>query len=110
MKHIYLTLALACASVPAFAATESLKSPDGRIEIRFSNDGEYPVYEVSVDGGQLIAPSRLGLDAAGWNYAVKGELSTTRNSHNETWHQPWGENKTCVDNYNEMAVTLPDGS
>ncbi len=109
MKHIYLTLALACASVPAFAATESLKSPDGRIEIRFSNDGEYPVYEVSVDGGQLIAPSRLGLDAAGWNYAVKGELSTTRNSHNETWHQPWGENKTCVDNYNEMAVTLPDG-
>lgn len=114
MKHfqnIFCSVALSVASFSALAAhgNETLLSPDGRIAVDFSLSGGHPCYSVSVGGRELISPSRLGIVASGWNYSAPGNVAVSRSSLNETWHQPWGENKVCVNNYNEMAVTLPSG-
>lgn len=109
MKHIILSAAFALTAISASAATETLLSPDGNVMVTFSNEGSGPVYSVSVNGKALISESNLGVAASGWKYRTTGTVSVVRDSKNETWHQPWGENKTCVNHYNEMAVTLPGG-
>ncbi len=98
-----------CAAASVFAGTHSVMSPDGRIELSFSNDGGMPVYAVSVDGRDLISPSALGVVASNWKYSTVGDVTVARDSHDETWQQPWGENKMCLNRYNEMTVALPDG-
>lgn len=109
MKHLLLITSMMCAAASVFAGTHSVMSPDGRIELSFSNDGGKPVYAVSVDGRDLISPSALGVVASNWKYSTVGDVTVARDSHDETWQQPWGENKTCVNRYNEMTVALPDG-
>lgn len=97
----------ACASLQGFAAVETLFSPDGRLCVVVNSGGDAPTYSLIVDGREIISPSRLGIVARGWDYAGSGEASFKRSSHNETWQQPWGENKQCVNHYNELAMTLP---
>lgn len=109
MKHLLLITSMMCAAASVFAGTHSVMSPDGRIELSFSNDGGKPVYAVSVDRRDLISPSALGVVASNWKYSTVGDVTVARDSHDETWQQPWGENKTCVNRYNEMTVALPDG-
>ena len=109
MKHLLLITSMMCAAASVFAGTHSVMSPDGRIELSFSNDGGMPVYAVSVDGRDLISPSALGVVASNWKYSTVGDVTVARDSHDETWQQPWGENKMCLNRYNEMTVALPDG-
>lgn len=83
-----------------------LKSPDGSISLSIGYDGDSPYYTVAVDGKELIAQSRLGIeaDSLGWeNREIAGVKHT---SHDEQWTQPWGENLTVTDRYNEMSVEL----
>lgn len=36
-------------------------------------------------------------------------VDVDHSSSDETWTQPWGENKTIRNRYNEMAIHLSDG-
>lgn len=114
MKRL-LILALLAAVLPAMSSCSSdavLKSPDGRIRFTVSADAEgKPQYSVCVGGDVLISASPLGLEASetslGDGFSIVG---IERNSKNEVWTQPWGENKTMRDRHNEMAVALENKS
>lgn len=86
----------------------SVTSPDGTIRTRITLDeAGIPYLEVAADGEPLLTPSRLGLEADGVNLSEGFTLErVTRDSHDETWTQPWGENKSLRDHHNEMAVEL----
>lgn len=103
---IALSILGGCASGP------KLQSPDGRIVIDFDCDSQgVPRYSVEVDGEQLIAPSRLGISALDIEIPGKMAVDEIRhNSFNETWVQPWGENKHVKNHYNEMTVEMKNGS
>ncbi|WP_439485839.1 glycoside hydrolase family 97 protein [Blastomonas fulva] len=103
---------LAVLGAPAMAqegALASVASPDGRVRIDITIDGEgWAHYAVSRDGKPLIAPSRLGFqftdqDAIGRNSRFVGSETTSRNTR---WEQPWGERRFVTDAHNELLVRL----
>lgn len=82
-------------------------SPDGKIEVSISTDSAL-TYAVNVNGENLISPSRLGFVADGLTPTRDAKVSVTHSDFDETWTQPWGENKEIRNHYKEMAVTLTD--
>lgn len=94
----------------ASAEKVSVNSPSGNIRIDFSNDYGAALYSVSVDGRQLISPSALGIVCKEWFPSTAGTLEVKRTGEDTTWQQPWGENKTIRNNYNELAVTVASGA
>jgi alpha-glucosidase len=101
--------AAACLSAPALAQPAVVASPDGRLTVTVSTDGDgRAVYAIARDGLPIVAPSRLGFlftDARKIERNLKlGDV--TRTSRDETWEQPWGEWKTIRSHHNEMRVRL----
>ena len=88
-------------------------SPDGDISLSFStdNDGKL-LYEIKVKDSLFVSPSAMGLvEKSGLSLSDGLEIENVDfNSADDTWTQPWGENKTIRNKYNEMAVLLSDGS
>lgn len=88
-----------------------LTSPDGAISLAFSLQKEATLtYQVKVKGQPFIMSSPLG-------FFAREDINLSRHFHiekvdftsqDETWTQPWGENKEIRNQYNEMAVTLSD--
>lgn len=99
----------------------SVTSPDGSIRFELSADSLGRLsYNVSVDDKEFILDSPMGFDAfaasqkaSSMNLASGFEiLKVKQSSADETWEQPWGENKTVRERHNEMAVSLrnPEGA
>lgn len=92
-------------------ATTEVASPDGHIKLTFSLDEKNQMtYQVTVNDTTFISPSVLGFE-------TKDEVNLSKDfyvtgvsfdSKDETWTQPWGENKSIRNHYNEMAVLLAD--
>ena len=102
----YLFLA-ACLLLAACAPKPSMTSPDGRIILDFSCDAGVPSYQVSVDGKPFILPSVLGMEADGADLSGGFAVRKIRHAHvNQTWTQPWGENKSVTDCHKEMSVEI----
>ena len=108
-------------------ATETLKSPDGNLEIRFElTDGGAPLYSLDYKGKSTILPSGLGFEFRGEKPQLvfgaeieKGKDGTPvqfhegfvmekaeRGTFDETWEPVWGEESEIRNHYNELAVTL----
>lgn len=84
-------------------------SPDGDISVKLCVDETgAAAYTVTVGGRTVIAPSRLGVAARESEFSKFEVASSRRSSHNETWESPWGENKSHLNRYNELAVELRD--
>lgn len=94
----------ACTSQP------EVSSPDGNIKIDVVREDSCLSYMVSVGDKALILPSRLGLVATGLTIPYDAKMKIKHSSFDETWSQPWGENKEIRNHYNEMAVSLSDDS
>ena len=110
---IYIaTLLCLLSSCTAREKTE-VTSPDGHIRLAFSlkDDGKM-AYRVEIGDTTFIAPSSLGFIAKdGVNLSDAFRITGTDfNAADETWSQPWGENKTLRNHYNEMAVHLSDAA
>jgi len=108
-------LAAACllAGTPVLAQNDPTYrqcSPDGRLCFLLTTEDEIPTYSVELDGEGVIAPSQLGfmLRGAGkWAHGMHlGEA--VRRSHSGSWQQPWGENRTVRDDYNEIRVPITE--
>lgn len=88
-----------------------LTSPDGNIKLVFNltEAGEMN-YGVSVGGTPFINPSVMGFEGRyGVNLSKGFRIEGTEfTAKDETWTQPWGENKSIRNHYNEMAVHLKD--
>lgn len=105
---VFLTLTLLTITTVSCNRETAVLSPDGRIraEITLNEAGE-PFWSVSVDGEPLLLRSRLGLEAAGVDLSDGFRIDgVTRDSRDEEWTQPWGENKRNRDHHNETAVRL----
>ena len=110
MKSFLFSLA-ALALCGACSQNTEVTSPDGTIRLAFAVDSAGRMtYSVTDGGVRLFDPSRLGFEAAetdlGGGFAVE---NVSRTSVDETWTQPWGENKENRSRYNEMAVRLRNG-
>ena len=95
---------LAWACTPKTAVT----SPDGRITVRFAlAEAGTPSYSVEVDGQPFLQQSLMGLVSEDAKLDSGFSLKSSRmSSVDETWQQPWGENKEVVDKHRELALQL----
>ena len=94
-------------------ARESLKSPDGRLEVRFELKDGMPYYSLYRDGKAVVLDSRMGFTLE-WR---KSDLASgfkigrvERSSFDEVWQPVWGEEANIRNHYNELAVTLVQDS
>lgn len=88
-----------------------LTSPDGNIKLVFNlTEAGEMTYGVSVGGTPFITPSVMGFEGRdGVNLSKGFQVEGTElTAKDETWTQPWGENKSIRNHYNEMAVHLKD--
>ena len=86
-------------------------SPDGNIKLVFNlSEAGDMTYGVTVGGSAFITPSVMGFEGRdGVNLSKGFKIENTEfTSADETWTQPWGENKSIRNHYNEMAVQLKD--
>ena len=110
LKFSFRNLFLSCVCLLLFACggNPEIISPDGRTRLSFVTGADgCMAYTVERDGRPLILPSALGLvaqerDLAG-GFSVR---EIEKRSVNETWTQPWGENKILRDCHNEMTAVL----
>lgn len=110
LKFSFRNLFLSCVCLLLFACggNPEIISPDGRTRLSFVTGADGCMdYTVERDGRPLILPSALGLvaqerDLAG-GFSVR---EIVKRSVNETWTQPWGENKILRDCHNEMTAVL----
>ena len=107
MKKFICPLAAAML-LSACAGAPSVSSPDGSIKVDVNRDGSSLSYAVTVGGDTLIAPSMLGFEAEGLTPAADAKMTVKHSSFDQTWTQPWGENKEIRNHYNEVAITLAD--
>ncbi len=105
MKRIILTFTLLAAFICS-ARTYKVSSPDGHISVELNAAGKEARYSVSVNGRQLIAPSRLGVVAKEVSLPDGGVAKVVYSSTDETWTQPWGENKVNLNRSNNMDVRM----
>ena len=113
LKFSFRNLFLSCVCLLLFACggNPEIISPDGRTRLSFVTGADgCMAYTVERDGRPLILPSALGLvaqerDLAG-GFSVR---EIVKRSVNETWTQPWGENKILRDCHNEMTAVLKNG-
>lgn len=102
MKKYLLSATCMLLAVAAQADTYSLKSPNSRVQIDLTNNGNGLTYTVSLDGKQFISESSLGL--------VINELPLGKNemqfigkeeaSVNDSFNLVAGRTKTVADHYN----------
>ena len=117
MKKMKRLIFLAMLALPTMLMAQTVKSPNGDVEVKFALDGGKPTYEMNYKQKAVVKPSRLGLELAKDKHASKGKnetdlmdgftiADTKTSSFDETWTPVWGETATIRNHYNELAVTL----
>ena len=101
-----LALCLLAAGQMAHAA-DVLTSPDGHLRVTVGLKGGKPFYTVERDGKPIVNRSYLGFTlndgAFDSNFKMVGK---SRDAKDETWTQPWGEDRVVRNHYNELKVRL----
>ncbi len=87
----------------------SVASPGKTLTVNFylSSTGE-PVYKVYHKGKELVTDSRLGFELKGQPALANGFalVSAKTSRFDETWEQPWGEERFIRNHYNQLRVAL----
>jgi len=109
---LYLAFSLAATTLiaPALRGQASVTSPDGRNQVTVQVRDGRVYYGLTHDGRALILPSLLGFAFRG-AAPLRDSLritDTARDTHDETWTQPWGEVARVRDHHNELAVGLAE--
>lgn len=110
MKKSFALLTTIAASIALIACSPdtTVTSPDGRIRTSVAlNEEGVPALTIAVDGQPLLEAPQLGLEADGVNLASGFSLDKVDAAqHDETWTQPWGENREIRDCHHEIAVRM----
>ena len=110
MKLLSLRLAAFAAAALCLFVTATGKeltatSPDGAIALSVGTDGNRPVYSVNYHGTPVVRPSHLGFIINGTTLGDNMKMKAHRLAgHDDTWWQPWGEEDSIRNHYNELAV------
>ena len=124
MKNIYIVCLAALlglhvisvfgGNVSQLPSDNLLRSPDGKMELRFAVVDGVPYYQLNRDEKTIVKPSKMGFtlewrDDLAHAFVVR---NTERSTFDETWQPVWGEEANIRNHYNEMLVTLeqPIGS
>ena len=103
MKTLIAFLLCFC-TLPVIAAT-GVKSPDGRIQVSLSWDGNFS-YHVSLDNKLLITHSRIGFAVKGQSTDLDQRLLGTKESyHRGSWEDKFGTERKVADNWNQLTLT-----
>nr|WP_321450634.1 glycoside hydrolase family 97 protein [uncultured Carboxylicivirga sp.] len=85
-------------------------SPDNNIAVElWLKDGK-PYYSVDYKNQKVVNPSLLGLvltDADTLTSSLE-VVNVLQSSLDETWEQPWGDQRLVVNNYNEITLELAE--
>jgi glucan 1,4-alpha-glucosidase len=109
MKRIFLSLAAIISAAYAQAQSLSITSPNGAQELNFSiNAKGTPTYSLNYKNKPIIKPSDMGFvfnDGVEMrsNFSITSIDSTVVN---DSWSPIWGEEKTIVNNYKQLIVSL----
>ena len=106
-------MAAGCKSLPVIIAEDVLESPDRNLQLTFGLlDGGVPAYTLEYKGQKVVDVSRLGFDLADGSFLKSGfnVYSVDFDSCDETWNPVWGEEREIRNHYNEMLVTLEQGT
>lgn len=100
---------ISCAVDQSKKLQTQLSSPEGKMSLNFYllSDGS-PGYTVNYDGKVVMDSSRLGFELGNQVSLRNGFkiLNTSTSSFDDTWEQPWGEQRLIRNNYNELKVAL----
>ncbi len=113
LKPFLAAVALLLGAVPALAQDLTVASPGKTLSVTLSINGEGRMqYRVDRLGKPVIADSQLGFLFTDQpqmlrNFAVVGKRTR---DHNESWAQPWGEQRNVRDHYRELVVDLQEKS
>ena len=110
MKKVLLVIALICTAL--IMKAETIKSPNGALELNFNVKNGIPVYTLDYKQHPVIKESKLGLELKGGANLTNGFTLTKAetSTFDENWEPVWGEVKTIRNHYNEMLVTLNQAS
>lgn len=96
--------------VMALPAQETLKSPDGDLELKFSLDNKgIPFYALNFKGKAVLLPGKLGIEIAGDSISLRDGFRITGtqvSSVNDSWTPVWGQSSRISNQYNELEVAL----
>ncbi len=101
----------------AMIAQQTLRSPDGRVEVTFElierEEALYtgrgcPVWQVSYDDQSMLLPSALGIEIGGAAPFTTGLslIRATRRRRRGSWRPACGERAEIRDDFNELTVRL----
>ena len=86
-----------------------VSSPDGAVTVTVGVSAKKPFYKVAYNNAEIISPSHLGFQL---DYGLLGDnvkLTEKRfASKDETWEQPWGEELSVRNQYNELTVCFQE--
>lgn len=91
--------------------TPTVTSPDGDIVVNVGTKDGKVFYTVNYTGCSVIDTSYVGIEmkegVIGKNASIK---NIAHSSFSETWEQPWGEELTVDNTYNEMRVDFDESA
>jgi alpha-glucosidase len=86
---------------------ECVSSPSETLSLCVEVGPDGATYAVTRAGRPVMTSSALGLVLQGRSAApVTRIANVVRASHDETWEQPWGEQRLIRDHHNEMRLSL----
>ena len=108
MNKIFVVTALMLlASMTSKAASYQVKSPNGQLVLVAGVDKGHPYYKLFRNGQEVVGKSFLGLKLSNADLSQGFKVSRQeRNTKDETWEQPWGEDKKIRNHYNGIKLSL----
>ncbi|MGL1889603.1 MAG: glycoside hydrolase family 97 protein [Reichenbachiella sp.] len=116
-KHILLYLNLifvvACTTPAQDIYQASISSPNQNlnVEVTLTSDGQAQ-YAVNYGDKKVVIPSALGFEldsAISLNQGLK-IIDTATAQFDQTWEQPWGEQREIRNNYQELTVKFENAA
>ena len=112
MRLFLFPLALA-ALLPAAAqaaVVASIDSPGKVLHVDLDINDGHLTWSVSRLGKSVIAPSRMGFRFRNAEQLERnlGLASTSTSTFDDTWEQPWGENRLVRNHYNELRARFTE--
>ena len=93
------------------AKNVAVSSPDGAVTVTVGVKANKPFYAVSYQGREVVTPSHLGFLLDSGELGSKTKLvSISHDTKDETWTQPWGEEETVRNHYNELTVNFRENT
>lgn len=99
------TLGLSTAVVSKEVVVES---PNKAIKLVFTDQNDLAQYKIAYKGMEIVKASKLGfvfVDSPSF-YRDFSVAEVSRNTVDQTWEQPWGEQRLIRDHHNEVVVTF----